>query len=480
MSAKTLPASALALALGIGATAACEPPPSGSEVEYGTQALLSSSLLVNDPLSIAAGSSVVLQSKLDSRTVDDRGTFLDFMHWGKSGTVVNHARGRAFLPSYALIGTIVPKNIITTNAPMFSWWDGTPDKVASSNGGVYVSNKTFGFKITIPAPPVPNELACALYGQVVATVPSTGTVSFALADKTAPAVSKTVMSGQPFRLDYQFGSRAATNLTISYTLTNDPAGNAKVVLYANKCNWVGDQPFLVTPNPGTGADPFPRFKSGWGFEVVATEVTGGPYTSVEFYEDGKLVDTQSAQPWRVVTLPPPGLHYYQVQGTRSDGRKVQTGAYRVPVWIPSVLQPNLSIPDNNSTGITVDLPISAAPTGLQLADVVFSLQVTHSYDQDLRIDAIGPGGARITLASGVGGSDNDYNNTRFWDLAAVAINAGEPDAVPPFDAQWGYRPQQSTSLLGKTVNGTWKLNVADLDSLDVGVLNWARVFVLPN
>jgi len=38
-----------------------------------------------------------------------------------------------------------------------------------------------------------------------------------------------------------------------------------------------------------------------------------------------------------------------------------------------------------------------------------------------------------------------------------------------------------TPFLGKTVNGTWKLNVVDMYSDDeVGTLKWAKVHVLPN
>jgi subtilisin-like proprotein convertase family protein len=45
----------------------------------------------------------------------------------------------------------------------------------------------------------------------------------------------------------------------------------------------------------------------------------------------------------------------------------------------------------------------------------------------------------------------------------------------------GVQTQAPTShYLGKAVNGTWKLNVSDIIARDVGSLNWAELYVLPN
>jgi subtilisin-like proprotein convertase family protein len=476
------------IVLGLGVIVGCDLPPSGGasgvdDIESSSHALASSDLWLGDPTVRAASETIELQQKLDSRSWSGNdGLAVEFIHWGKdSATTVNRVRAKPILannPGYTTLvsGSTVSRN--TTNAPKFVWWDGTPAKTGSTNSGISVTTKNNGFKIVIPAPPAPNALVCQLHGQVLTNSGTTsqGTLSVSLADNSAPAQSKVVNSGSPVTFDFQFASANATNMNLSWKLTKD-GGGAKLVLYAVECNWWEDQPLTVSTGlPSDGVLPQFRTNGANTIAITATEITGGPYTKVEFYEDGNLVATDTSAPYQVTRTPGAGLHYYQARGIRADGRSLLSGFSRAPVWIENTQLLRQAIPDNNTTGITANFPIAGAASGLLVADVVVATTITHTFDGDLVLDAVHPTGTKVNLANRVGGSDDNFF-TRFWDKAPTPIASG----TAPFDAEWAYKPQSSTGpFLGTAVNGTWKLKVADVASTDVGTWHEATLYVLPN
>lgn len=150
--------------------------------------------------------------------------------------------------------------------------------------------------------------------------------------------------------------------------------------------------------------------------------------------------------------------------------------------------------DNNANGIFDTVPNTATSTDLpkSIADyttstsnlvvstipgTVYSLKVqlslTHTYDSDLTISLVSPSGQRIVLASGNGGSGQNYTNTVFDDTATTSISSGSA----PFTGS--YRPiQPLSSLYGESVNGTWKLQIYDNYGGDTGSLTaWNIQFV---
>jgi subtilisin-like proprotein convertase family protein len=472
------------VAWGLGALVSCDAPPSHDALESSSGALTGTSdLWLGDPITWAAGATVELQQKLDSRLwAGNDGLAIDFVHWGKdTATSVDRVRGKALLannPGYTTLvaGSTVSRS--TTNAPKFVWWDGSPSKTGSTASGISVTGKNNGFKVVIPAPPVPNDNVCVLYGQVLTNAGTTsqGTLSVSLADNSAPAASKIIKSGAAFGLDFQFGSIAATNLNVSWKLTTD-GGGGKLVMYAVLCDWWEDQPFQVTTGlPGNGVLPQFRSNGANTIDITANEITGGPYTKVDFYEDGTLVGTDTSTPYQLTRTPAPGLHYYQARGTRADGRTLLSGFSRAPVWIESTQLLRAAIPDNNTTGLTFNFPVAGAATGLLVADVIVSSTITHTFDGDLVLDAIHPSGTKVNLANRAGGAGDDMF-VRFWDKAPVGIASG----VAPFDAEWAYKPQSSTGpFLGAAVNGTWKLKVTDVAVGDTGTWHESTLYVLPN
>jgi subtilisin-like proprotein convertase family protein len=111
--------------------------------------------------------------------------------------------------------------------------------------------------------------------------------------------------------------------------------------------------------------------------------------------------------------------------------------------------PNVTIPDNNATGVTSTQNYTATGT---VAAVKVRVNVTHPYKGDLVLTLIGPDGTAAILHNRTGGSA-DHVQTAYPDLTA---------------------PAQSLAVFtGKAIQGNWQLRCQDLAGQDVGTLvNW--------
>jgi subtilisin family serine protease/subtilisin-like proprotein convertase family protein len=100
----------------------------------------------------------------------------------------------------------------------------------------------------------------------------------------------------------------------------------------------------------------------------------------------------------------------------------------------------LSIPDNNTTGVTSSLAVIGDGTVSTLA---LSLNITHTYRGDLVVSLVSPTGTSFAVSNRAGGSADNLV------LTASAI----------------------TAFAGQTAAGTWQLKVQDLAGVDVGTIN---------
>lgn len=104
----------------------------------------------------------------------------------------------------------------------------------------------------------------------------------------------------------------------------------------------------------------------------------------------------------------------------------------------------------------------------RLLDVNALIDITHSYDADLRI-SLNHAGTTVLLADRQGGSGGaNYTNTVFDDQAAVSIAAGY--AYAPYTG--AFRPQEAlAAFIGSDVFGLWTLVVTDFEAGDSGTIN---------
>ncbi|MGH8527537.1 MAG: proprotein convertase P-domain-containing protein, partial [Gammaproteobacteria bacterium] len=107
--------------------------------------------------------------------------------------------------------------------------------------------------------------------------------------------------------------------------------------------------------------------------------------------------------------------------------------------------PGTTIPDNNPAGI--ERTLNVAESG-PIQDLDVSVDITHTYIGDLTVTLVSPTGMRAVLHNRGGGSrDNLVRSFRFSDTPALQ------------------------ALRGQSLQGAWKLRMADLEAVDVGKLN---------
>ena len=107
--------------------------------------------------------------------------------------------------------------------------------------------------------------------------------------------------------------------------------------------------------------------------------------------------------------------------------------------------PGTMIPDNNSTGIVRALAVAQSGT---IRDIEVAIDITHTYIGDLTVALVSPAGTRAVLHSRSGGAAD--NLVRSYKSATTPVLA---------------------SLQGESMLGSWKLQVTDLEAVDVGKLN---------
>lgn len=85
-----------------------------------------------------------------------------------------------------------------------------------------------------------------------------------------------------------------------------------------------------------------------------------------------------------------------------------------------------------------------------------TVSISHSFDSDLAIRLVSPGGKAVVLADGLGTWGNGFSNTAFADGARTSIVSGQP----PFTGR--FRPVEPLAALnGSRRGGTWTLKVID-------------------
>lgn len=115
------------------------------------------------------------------------------------------------------------------------------------------------------------------------------------------------------------------------------------------------------------------------------------------------------------------------------------------------VHPNLVIPDDHPEGIVSHIDIIG--TG-RLKNIVVTVDISHTWQGDLRVILIAPGGFTALLHDMSGGSTDDLKRTY----------------------QPSNRPDLANLVLGAiAVNGRWILHVSDRARRDVGQFNSWRL-----
>jgi len=136
-----------------------------------------------------------------------------------------------------------------------------------------------------------------------------------------------------------------------------------------------------------------------------------------------------------------------------------TGTYLYEMTTPK------DIPDNGF--ITDEIVVTES---FSILDINVEINIDHTRVRDLVVNLIGPNGQVIELANRVGGAKGqNFTGTTFDDSATLSITEG---SAPFTDS---FRPTGDLSALeGLDVNGTWTLEIYDVQKRESGTLqSWS-------
>lgn len=126
----------------------------------------------------------------------------------------------------------------------------------------------------------------------------------------------------------------------------------------------------------------------------------------------------------------------------------------------------LVIPDTDPGTIVSTLTLGPTSISGKITDINITLDIPHTFDDDLDVFLEHPDGTIVELFTDVGGSDDNFTGTTLDDEAGTDITSGSA----PFSGT--FRPEGNLSDFdGKDPRGTWKLHVTDDAGDDVGTLN---------
>jgi subtilisin-like proprotein convertase family protein len=167
----------------------------------------------------------------------------------------------------------------------------------------------------------------------------------------------------------------------------------------------------------------------------------------------------------------------------------QTVTFRVPTGKPgntaiktSYSGPVVPIPDADTSGTTISLPVSGVGA---VSNLVFSIDGTacsategstsvgldHSWVGDIILSLTSPSGTTVVLINRAGGvlnSGNNFCQTVLDDSATDSIQEITPDGAPYTGT---FQPANPLSaFVGENANGTWQVHVSDNALFDTGSL----------
>jgi gliding motility-associated-like protein len=136
-----------------------------------------------------------------------------------------------------------------------------------------------------------------------------------------------------------------------------------------------------------------------------------------------------------------------------------------------------NITDYSSVSSTINATGLNMPSITSTSIAQVCLDITHTFDGDLTISLLCPGGVQLILSQSNGGGGDNYTQTCFTPTATNIIGSVGNNA-PPFTGT--FAPEGAggfNALNGCLANGTWTLIVADNVGGDIGTLNnWSITF----
>jgi subtilisin-like proprotein convertase family protein len=284
----------------------------------------------------------------------------------------------------------------STTVPDSKWWDGT-----NSNLELYEISDV-GDSMAFRARLSPDDTSTT-------TVRKASSPAVPIPDNSAAGVKDTITIAEPGTI---------ASIKVSVDIAHTYRGDLQVMLLASS----GDSIVLHRRNQGGSAD---HLKATYDMATLPalSSLVGknmeGPWTL--HVQDLARQDTGTLNRWEV---------------------EIERAAETHVVLEES---PGTKIPDQDPVGIKRTLTTDAAGS---VAEIEVSVDITHTYIQDLLVALISPSGQRIDLHNRTDGSADNIVTT--YTLASTpALN----------------------TVVGQRIQGAWTLHVSDHAGQDIGKLN---------
>lgn len=161
---------------------------------------------------------------------------------------------------------------------------------------------------------------------------------------------------------------------------------------------------------------------------------------------------------------------------------------------------SIAIPDNNATGVTVQVPVfGMGGPGVLIGDVDFKFEgdvcsnavgatgvgLSHTWVGDLVVTLTSPNGTRVRVINRPGGTEpgssgNNFCQTRLDDDGPWASIQNIPSSGMGAPYQGSWLPAEPLAAFdGGIAEGTWSLTVQDLAQFDSGRLRSFSIIISP-
>ncbi|MUU79383.1 reprolysin-like metallopeptidase [Winogradskyella endarachnes] len=222
---------------------------------------------------------------------------------------------------------------------------------------------------------------------------------------------------------------------------------------------------LITPTEGATDVYADAAIFSWDADINATSYEIEIATDVGFTDivDGSLLNDTTYTATNLLVLT---TYYWRVKGINDCG----SGNYSQGTFTTA----NISCTIFNSTDTPMSIPIGNnginsvinIATPLLITDVNVTVNVSHSYLEDVTLVLISPTGTEIILTENNGGNGDNYTSTVFDNDASISITSGSAPFTGSFIPEGDL-----TQLNGSLSNGDWTLNASDNFFLDSGTLD---------
>jgi extracellular elastinolytic metalloproteinase len=244
---------------------------------------------------------------------------------------------------------------------------------------------------------------------IAPTVKVGGTPNLAIPDNTAAGISHVLSITNEGRI-----KRLTVAVEIEHTFTGD---------------------LLVTLVSPTGKTAVVHNRAGGSQDNLVTT-----FRSEDIPALATLLGDQAKGDWKLQVA---DLANADVGTLRSWGLEMNLEA--TTQTIHQEAAPGLAIPDNVPAGVSSSITIGQAGTARGLK---VSVDITHSFIGDLRVELVAPSGQQVLLHDQSGGSADNLIRT-FDSVSSPAL----------------------ATLIGQQTQGDWILRVRDLAAQDIGKLN---------